>query len=566
MGRYARFDRLLIFVAASLPPAVVLVLLAVTFWTSLVTGTPRLGAALTLQNYAAVYGDPFTYGALLNTVWFAGLTACVAMAFGVPIAWLAERTDLPAKPLLFAAMVIGLVMPTFLVGMGWVLMLHPRIGFLNIWLRELSGASQITVNIASIPGMGFVEGLSLAPLGFIMTAAAFRAMNPMLEDAAQVHGLGRVAIFRRVTLPLAAPALVAAAIYIFIIGVGAFDVPAVIGLANRIYTFSTLIYVKAMNPDNGVIDYGIPAAVGALMLALAVVLTVWYGRYLRASSRYQQISGRGYQPRLIALGRWRFGAWGFCAFYLALSIGLPLLLVTWASLLPFLQPPSIRALKLLSLAQFRNQDWELIARGARNTAALMLLVPTVTVFLAVPIAWVIVRSRSRARFLYEFLVFLPQAMPAMIFGLAALLAALFVLKGVVPLYGTIWLIAIVYIVERMTFCSRVMNNALLQIHHELDEAAYTGGLSLLDVLRRIIVPLMLPSILGVWLWSALISFRELTIAAVLFGRESVTLPVVVWNLWTAGGMGRSGAVTLIMLGFMLPLVLFYWAVAGRRYL
>src|SRR6185312_1191125 len=150
----------------------------------------------------------------------------------------------------------------------------------------------------------------------------------------------------------------AAAIYIFVIGVGAFDVPAVIGLANRIYTFSTLIYVKSMNPDNGTIEYGIPAAVGALMLVVAIALTLWYSRYLRSASSYQQISGRGYRTHVIQLGRWSIAGWGFCSLYLVLSIGIPLVLVTWASLLPFLQPPSVHALGFLSLAQFRDQDWE----------------------------------------------------------------------------------------------------------------------------------------------------------------------------------------------------------------
>ncbi len=564
-SRIRRSERTTLFIVAGIIPALVVCLVAITFWTSVIEGIPGAGSSYTFKHYLAVYADPFTYTALSNTAGFAVVTTLVSLAFGVPIAWLAERTTMSFKPLLYILMVLGLVIPSFFVAMGWILLLHPRIGFVNFWLQELLGPGAV-ISVTTVTGMGFVQGLSLAPLAFIMCAAAFKAMNPALEEAAEVHGMGTLATLRRVTLPLVFPAIAAAAIYIFVIGVAAFDIPAVIGLANRLYTFSTLIYVKALIPDD-VPEYGIPAAVGLLMFIAAMAMTVWYSRFLRSSERYQIVAGKAYKVKPLDIGRWgNRAAWIYCSVFLFLAIGLPFLLVAWASLLPFLQPPSLHALEYISFEQFNDLDWDQLLRGAKNTLILMLLVPTVTIFLAIPVAWVVVRSGSRLRYAYEFLIFLPHAMPAIIFGVAALIAALFILGDTIPLYGTVWLIAIVYVIESITFISRVLNNTLMQIHPELEEVGYVSGLSMIAVLRRVFVPLVMPAILGIWLWRALVTYRELTVAAVLYNPDNITLPVVVWALWTGGGMGPASAVTMVMLAVMTPLIMIYWIFVGRRHL
>ena len=563
--RIRRSERTTLFIVASIIPALVVFLVVITFWTSVIEGIPGAGTSYTFKHYLAVYADPFTYTALFNTAGFAVVTTLVSLVFGVPIAWLAERTTMSFKPLLYILMVLGLVIPSFFVAMGWILLLHPRIGILNFWLQQLLGPGAV-ISVTTVTGMGFVQGLSLAPLAFIMCAAAFKAMNPALEEAAEIHGMGTFATLRRVTLPLVFPAIAAAAIYIFVIGVAAFDIPAVIGLANRLYTFSTLIYVKALIPDD-VPEYGIPAAVGLLMFIAAMAMTLWYSRFLRSSERYQIVAGKAYKMKPLDIGRWgNRAAWIYCGVFLFLAIGLPFLLVGWASLLPFLQPPSLRALEYVSFEQFRDLDWDQLLRGAKNTVILMLLVPTVTIFLAIPVAWVVVRSGSRLRYAYEFLIFLPHAMPAIIFGVAALIAALFILGNTIPLYGTVWLIAIVYVIESITFISRVLNNTLMQIHRELEEVGYVSGLSIITVLRRVFVPLVMPAILGIWLWRALVTYRELTVAAVLYNPDNITLPVVVWALWTGGGMGPASAVTMVMLAVMTPLIMIYWIFVGRRHL
>ena len=562
-GGHPGFERFAIFLVAALVPGVILFLLGITFWISFVEGIPGKEVAYTVAHYAAVYQDPFTYTALLNTLGFAVTSVTVALAFGLPIAWLTERTDLPAKSIVYTSMVIGLVIPTFFVAMGWVLLLHPRIGFINMWIAQATGSDAFTIDISTIVGMGFVEGISLAPLAFVITAASFKAIDPSLEEAAYVHSMGRLATIFNVTLPLILPSALAAAIYIFVIGLSAFDVPAVIGLGRRVYTLSTLIYVTALSPEQ-VAKYGIPAAVGALMFFIALVVTWWYTRVLRFARKYEVVGGKAYRVKTTSLGRLSIVAWCFCALFFIMKIGLPLLLVAWSSLLPYVQPPSWRAIELISLQQFWSVPWDLVVRGSLNTLLLMSVVPTIVMAVCIPIAWVILRSGSRLRFVYEFLVFLPHAMPSIIFGVAALVASLFVVGDFIPLYGTIWVIATVYIVERITFGSRMVNGALIQVHRELEEAGYVTGLPVRVVLTRVLVPLLRAALFNGWLWLALITFRELTVAALLAGPKNITLPVVIWNLLQGGNMQQAAAVTIVMMAILMPIVLLYWYVGARR--
>jgi len=335
-------------------------------------------------------------------------------------------------------------------------------------------------------------------------------------------------------------------------------------LAHRIYTFSTFLYQLTINSDASP-NYGIPAAVGLMMFAAAVLMTIWYSRFLRHAERYEIISGKSYKLRKIEIGRaGNRIAWAFCALFLCMTIGFPFILIAWVAFVPYVQPPSVHALELVSFKQFQTLDWSTFSTATGNSLILMIFAPTVTILCAVPLAWVVVRSRSAYRHVFEFLSFLPHAMPPIIFALAALLASLFILKDTIPLYGTVWLIGMVYVVEGIAFVSRVINTSYMQIHRELDEVGHVSGLGLIDTLRRVTIPILVPTIMGVWLWRALVTYRELTVAGTLFTPDNITLPVMVWNLWTSGGTGSAAAVTLVIILVLTPCIMIYWFAFGRR--
>lgn len=551
---------------ALLPMLLIVALVAVLVWISFQTGiVGSPSATYTLKNYADILGDPFVLKVFWNTMIFTLSTTLTALAIGLPIAWLTERTSMPGKGLVYTIMTLGLLIPGIYTAMGWTFIAHVRIGFLNRWLMDLLVLDQGPINIATPVGMGFVQGLNLTALAFILTAQMFRAMNPSLEEAAKIHGMSFIGTVRRITLPLAFPAILAAFIYMLTIGIATFDVPAIIGLGNRIYMLSTYVYLKANPPDSGLPQHGVTAALGTVMILLAVLLTWWYSQVLRQGHRYEVITGKGYRPALIHLGRWSMAAWAFIALYFLATKLVPLLLIAYAAFTPYLAPPSFEMLGKLSLDGFYNLNWDLFWRGLYNTVLLVIAVPLVTLFLAFSISWLIVRSRSRLRYVLEFGAFLPHALPEVIMAIGALLLALFVLPKFIPLYGSVWLIAIVYVISRIAFATRALNSSLLQIHKELEEAAYTSGLSPVRTSWRILVPLLRPTLMSVWIWSAILVYRELTVAVFLISQESITLPAVIWSYWFSGATNQAAAVTLLMTLVLTPLILIFWWF-GRRQL
>jgi len=543
---------------ALLPMLVLLGFILVIVWVSFQTGI--IGTAqsqYTLDNYRAVFADPLAYGSFLNTLVFAASTTLFAMAIGLPIAWLAERTTIGGKPIIYGIMTMGLLIPGIFVAMGWTFIAHPRIGFVNHWLISLFGLEEGPINIGTPFGMGFVQGLNLAPLAFIFTVQMFRAMNPLLEEAARISGLGFAATLRRVTLPLATPGILAAGIYVFTIAIATFDIPAVLGLGNRVYLFSTYMFIQTF-PQEYVPRYGITGAIGTAMISVALLLTFWYGRVLSRGNRYQVITGKGYRPKPIDLGRWALASWALIAFYALMAKVLPIMMIAFVAFSPYVAPPSLDMLSQLSLNNFYRVNWELVMRGLRNTVTLMLVVPTVVLLFSFCISWLVVRSRSRARYALEFGAFLPHTLPEVLFAIGALLAALFVLRDFVPLYDTVWLIAIVYIVVRMAFATRALNGALLQVHKELEEAASVAGLSILRTARRVVLPLIKSTVLSVWIWTMLLVYREVTVAVFLTSQNSITLPAVVWSYWNAAGMTEASMVTIIMITLFSPLLVAFW--------
>jgi iron(III) transport system permease protein len=537
--------------------------LGIVIWLSFVGGLPGSGAVAGIQYYRTILTDPFTLEVLLNTLGFSFSTLAVAIAFGVPIAWIATRTDFPGKALLYTLMTIGLVLPGFTTAMGWMFLLNPKVGVLNAWLVQLLSLDSPPFAITSVVGMGWVQGLSLAPIAFVMTAATFRAMDPALEEAAYMCGANFGHTWRQITMRLAWPGILAASIYIFTIGFAAFDVPAVIGLGNRIFTFSTYILVL-LNPDESLPKYGTVAALSTIVLALAGALSWWYGRVQMNARRYAVVTGKGYRPRITPLGGWTWAASGFVAVFFTLSKLLPLLVLIWVSLLPYVQVPSAAAMNFVSFDNVLRLDWPQIWRALTNTGVLMVATPTLTLILSLCFSWIVLRSKIRGRSWFDFIAFLPHAVPNIVFAVAALLLTLFVIEKIVPIYGTLWVLLLVFVIGNVAYATRMTNSGLIQINRELEESAQTSGANTGAVMRSVLVPLLTPTLLYAWVWMALLAYRELTMAVLLSSVENITLPVLTWNAWLGGSTGVSAALSLVLVIGLVPLIAIYWYVVQRK--
>ncbi len=538
--------------------------LAVVLWLSFVGGSPTDERLIYgLSNYHEVFTGTRTYRVVLDTCGFGLYSLAVALLFGIPTAWLAERTTLPGKTVLFTLMTLGILIPDFASSMGWLFLLHPRIGIVNVFLAQTFGIAGPVFDVTGIAGMGWVQGLNLAPLAFIMTAAVFRSLDPSLEEAAQMSGAGALSSLRRITAPLAWPGILAAVIYIFTISFAAFDVPAIIGWSSRTYTFSTYLYLL-INPQDVNPHYGLAAALSSGMMIFAGVLSVWYGAMQKRSRRFAVVTGKAYRPRLIPIGRKAILAWCFIGLYFVLSKLVPLVLLAWASFLPYFQLPSARAIAALSLVHYRALPWNLAITGFSNTALLAILTPAITLAIAIAFSWVVLRSRLRFRNLFDLAAFLPHAIPGNVFGIGALLIALYALQRLIPIYGTIWILLLVFVIARLSYATRMTNAGLIQIHTELEESAQVGGATLAIIFRRVLLPLLAPTLLYAFLWIALLTFRELTLAVFLSTSGNLTLPVLIWSLWLAGGLGQASALAIIMLTLMIPITGLYWYIARRQ--
>lgn len=551
------------FLPIALLPMVALIAIVIVFvWVSFQTGTIGADAKYSLSNYKTLFGDEFVIEVLENTFIFAIATTFVALIIGLPIAWITERTTIRPKEAIYAMMTTGLLVPPIFIGMGWTFIGHQRIGMVNKAFMSIFGTTSGPISIENPFGMGVIEGLTLAPLAFVLSVQVFRTMNPALEEAALTSGLSFRRTLWRVTLPLARPAILAAMLYIFVIGLATFDIPAVIGMSNNIFVFSTFVFTEAFPPD-GTPEYGIPAALGTAMIVVAALLTTWYIQMLRRSQRYQVVTGKGYRAKEIPIGRWVIACWAFICTYFVIGLLLPVLLVCFMAFQPYITPPTLEALSNATLINFREMTWEYVFRGVKNTMILMVLVPPIILFFAFCISWLVVRSRTSWRYVLEFGAFLPHTIPRVVVSVGALLLSLFVIQNYIPIYGTIWLLVAVYVVTWLPFGTRALNSSMIQIHRELEEAAHVSGLPKWRTVRRIMLPLLRPTLFSVWIWTGLLVYREMTVAVFLVSQDNVTLPAIVWGRWTQGAPTSAAAITVMMMVALFPLMVISWRFARR---
>jgi iron(III) transport system permease protein len=310
--------------------------------------------------------------------------------------------------------------------------------------------------------------------------------------------------------------------------------------------------------------YGSVAALSTIVLVLAGALSWWYSNVQKNARRYAVVTGKGYRPRITQLGGWVWVAWGFVAVYFTLSKLMPFLVLIWVSLLPFVQPPTAAAMNFVSLNNFLRLDWNQIWRALGNTGILMVLTPTLTLMMSICFSWIVLRSRISGRSWFDFIAFLPHAVPNIVFAVAALLLALFVIDKIVPIYGTIWLLLLVFVVGNISYATRMTNSGLIQINRELDECASTCGANTGAVVWAVLIPLLTPTMIYAWLWMALLAYRELTLAVLLTSVENITLPMFIWNTWQGGNSGVSAALSLVLVMGLVPLIAVYWYVVQRR--
>jgi iron(III) transport system permease protein len=494
---------------------------------------------------------------MLNSVEFAVGSGALALALGTLLAYVQVRTDAPLKGLFFAASLVPLIIPGILYAASWIFLADPRIGLINAALfKPVLGHGLF--NTFSMWGMIWVQGLHLAPIAFLLMAAAFRSMDPALEEAALMAGAPRHVLLRRITMPLVRPAIVSAILLMFVQSLESFEVPGLLGLQNGIYVFTSRIYfVLRQFP----IDYGAAGAyaLGLLAFAIAgVALSSWLSRNARG---YQTVTGKAFRPRPMELGRARPVVGGLVVLYFAIAVVLPVAVLVYASLLRFYSAPSLASLRTMSLANYRTVlHTPLAITALRNSVILGIGAATVVMFLTAVASWVVVRTRAMGRRLLDMVAFTPLVVPGLVLGLAL---SFVYLRTALPIYGTLWILLIAYSTRYLPYGMRYASAAMSQTSGELEESAHVCGASWWQTFRRVLLPLASSGILAGWVYILVVSFRELSSSILLYSPGKEVLSILIWEQFENGQFTTLAAVGVCMVAILVLLVLLAYRFGAR---
>lgn len=538
----------------------VVVPIVLMIWAGLKPGGFITNPGFTLSNYVELYSVSRTYRLMLNTVIFAAGSTFVTLFFSTSIAWLIERTNVPFKTWLRTALIAPMAVPPMLIAMGWVLLGSPKIGFLNYLLKGMLNLSKAPLNIYSFPGMMFVQGITLVPGAFLLLCFTFRNMDPVFEDASMVSGVGVVSTLRRIVLPILRPALLAASILTFMVSMAVFDIPGILGLPARINVLSLQIYLAVLQPE-GVPQFGIVSSLSSVFFIGILILSYIYNQQTRVASKFATITGREFKPKIIDLRNWKYVAIGFIGVYILLATGLPLAILFWQSLIPYYTSFSLDKLHLVSLNNYRTLlDYPKLGLAIKNSIIVAVVAATALVFLGTIVSWIIVRSKYRARRLLDVVSVLPMSLPQIMLGFALLYVYITFKVGI---YGTIWIIVIAYVTTFITYATRLLNSTMFQIHKELEEVAQVSGASLTRIFRTILIPLLAPSIFGLWIWVVIHSVRELSAALMLQTNKSFVLSTLLWNIWERGEVPNAATIGVCMVAFLFIIMLLGQVISRR---
>jgi iron(III) transport system permease protein len=521
--------------------------------------TATAPAQFTFENYRIAYASAETLHLFGNSVAFAIGSASLAFAVGTFLAWVNERTNTAFKPLFFALALIPLVIPAILFTVSWIFLASPKIGLVNLALQQIFATKAVFVNIYSLGGMIWVDGLHQSPLAFLLMTAAFRSMDPSLEESALMSGASVPQTVRRITLKLVLPAMLGGFIILFIRALESFEVPALIGLPVGIEVYTSSIYQAIQSYPS---EVGLASAYAAGLLVVASLCMVAQTRVTKDVGSYSTVTGKAFRPRVMDIGRWRYATAAAFIVYVILIVALPFCVLLWASLQRFYGAPSAAALKSISLATYH-----VVIKDPRflgvvwNSALLSIGSATVIMLLASVLSWIVVRTKLPGRWMLDNLASLPLVFPGLVLGLAIMVCYLNVRIGV---YGTLWIMLIAYVTRFIPYGMRYGATSMIALHRELEESAAMSGASWLTTFWRILLPLLKPGLIAGWIYVVIVSVRELSGSILLYSPDTQVVSIMIWEYWQNGQYSELCALGVMLIAALFCFVLLAQFV-GRRF-
>jgi iron(III) transport system permease protein len=509
--------------------------------------------AIGLDNYRGMFDD---VRIITNTVFVAVLATCMAILFGFTLAWILTRTAIRGRKLLETLMGLPYYMTPLVGALSWAVLAGPKTGLLNqLW--QMLGGSGDPLNIYSPLGIAWVMALFEGTVAFVMIAAVMKSMDPSLEEASRVLGGGRLRTLFRVTLPLVAPGVLSATVFVFAEMLGSFAAAFVLGVPGRFFVITTAIWEETLSFPP---DYGAAAATG-LCLFVVMLITLTVSRLILRKGSFATISGKAFRPKPIDVGALGWLLQCVCWAYVGLAVFLPLAALLMTSFQKF-------ATVIWSQSHFTLANYHMalqmgtLGPAFTNSLVLGLTVATIGILLVGVLVWIIYRSRAPGSMLVEYVVMFPQAVPRMVFGLGLLWAWLNI---PIPIYGTLWLLGLAYLTVFLPLGVRTLAGVVLQIDPGLEECARVCGASWLRQMRTVTLPLMRPGIIAGWLLIFIASVRELGASIFLMGPHAKVIAPMIVNSWLASSSELSAAMAVLQTATVFGGVLLLFATIRRFY-
>ena len=510
----------------------------------------------TLHNYVRTFTEPGIGSLILNSFGYAAATSIVSTVVGFGLAWLVVRTNTPAKGFARIAALVPLILPGILNTVAWSLLLSPERGQANLALHALHLPE---FNVFSLAGMVFVQSMHVIPVAYLMGTASFTSMDSSLEEAALASGCSPARTFRTITLRIARPAILSAALLMFVQTISTFEVPQLIGVPARHYVFVSRIY-SALQQFPA--DYGTVGVLGIFVLVVACVGLILSQRVSRDSA-VQTITGKGFRARAQDLGGWRWAGFaGFVVFFVV-AVALPLLMLLWASFLPTYESPSIDALHHLSLTNYAQVIHRAgIVDAMKNSLITAFAAGLIVTALSAVVAYLTVKTRIRGRGLLDGLATVPIAVPSVVMGVGILY---WYLSAPLPfhIYGTLTILTIAFVTITLPYAMRYLVPGMAQIKDELEEAATASGANWPQAFRRIFIPLLMPSLLSAFVYTMIVAFREISAAIFLYTSDTEVVSVQVYDLYSSGNYPVVAALGVLIVLFLSVLALVVRLISRR---
>jgi iron(III) transport system permease protein len=504
---------------------------------------------LSLGNFLAVLGNPNVHAALVNSLIACTGGTVLAVAIGLTFSWIVVRTNTPWKRFLGAASMIPLFVPPLVAAVAWGILGSPKTGLINTLLKW--GGIDWRIDLYSMGGLIMVFGMYYAPYVYMFTASALRNMDPSLEEAAEISGASAVRTLFTVTFPLIAPAIISGMLLSFVVMLGIYGIPAVLGAQANIHVLTTYIFkLTAWTPPL----YSTAAAVAIILMVVTGALVILQQKVLSGRS-YTTVAGKAFRPRSLNLGPWRWMTLGLALLYLFVVVVLPTLALIVAGFRKFLfirDAASLFDMKQYTWGHFESIfDNPLTMRSIWNTMEVGLITAVVGGALAFAIGYTVNRTRAQGRRTIDVLSTLPVAIPGLVVGVAYLWAWIGLPGG---LYGTIWILALAFVARFMPDTVKALSTSFLQIHKELEEAAWICGKGLLGTLRTIVLPLVRPGVIAAMSLLFTLAIRELGSSLFLYTSDTMVMAVLLLDYYEGGNTGKTAAFSLVQIALLAVLI------------